>query len=187
MTTDPSATPLDERPDDAPPVSVSLSAEISDQWSWASSSARIPQISSLAFAVADDLPDAKISVVLRDGDELFGSTEREGSLPVGTTQFGSLHVPLSTRAMAGVDERRGAECVVELGDGSTGRVLARLVQAVDLQPRDLWFWKGVLWFWKGVDQIAAVVRTARSGTLRNTASSETRSTPRRIAVRRRFA
>ena len=66
----------------------------------------------------------------------------EGALPAGTTAFGSVNVPLSARVMSQVEERRGAECVITLEDAATGRVLARYEEALDVQPRDLWFWQG---------------------------------------------
>lgn len=131
-----------EAAEPAPPVSASLSADVSEQWSWASSSARIPQISSLAVTVSDGLRASKVRITLRDSDETFGSTEFDRAIEVGSTDFGSVHVPLSARAMSRVDERRAAECIVELEDTATGRVLARLVRAVDIHPRDLWYWNG---------------------------------------------
>lgn len=80
---------------------------------------------------------------MRDGDVLFGSTVvREGPFPGGTTAIGSVHVPLSARVMSLVEERRGADCAVVLEEAGTGRVLARVDEAVDVQPRDLWLWDG---------------------------------------------
>ncbi|WP_162259387.1 AAA domain-containing protein [Phycicoccus sp. Soil803] len=124
-------------------VEVRLRADISDQWSWASSAARIPQISDLTVAVVEPIEHARISVVVRDADVQFGTKLAfEGSLNAGTSVLGSVHVPLSARVMSQVEERRGAECVITLDDAGSGRVLARYDEELDIQPRDLWFWQG---------------------------------------------
>lgn len=136
--------PADETPaEDARTVEVHMRADISDQWSWASSAARIPQISDLTVAVAEPIEHARISVVVRDADVQFGTKLAfEGPLDAGTSVLGSVHVPLSARVMSQVDERQGAECVITLEDAAADRVLARYDEELDIQPRDLWFWQG---------------------------------------------
>ncbi|QIX27212.1 DUF4011 domain-containing protein [Nocardioides sp. JQ2195] len=135
---------VDEPGEDAPPViDAQLRADVSAQWSWASSSARIPQISDLTVALSEPLAQARISVRVHDSDLEFGTKVAfEGPLPAGTTAVGSINVPLSARVMSQVEERRSAECVISLEDVATGRALSRFEEAVDLQPRDLWFWRG---------------------------------------------
>jgi hypothetical protein len=124
-------------------VPAQMRADISEQWSWASSAARIPQISDLMVAVSEPVDRVRISISVRDADAVFGARlAYEGPLPAGTTAVGSVHVPLSARAMSQVEERRGAECVIELEDAGTGKVLARVDESIDLQPRDLWLWNG---------------------------------------------
>lgn len=59
--------------EDGPTVEAQLRADISDQWSWASSAARIPQISDLTVAAAEPIAHARISVVVRDADVQFGT------------------------------------------------------------------------------------------------------------------
>jgi hypothetical protein len=136
--------PADEAPaEDVRTVEAHMRADISDQWSWASSAARIPQISDLTVAVAEPIEHARISVVVRDADVQFGTKVAfEGPLDAGTSVLGSVHVPLSARVMSQVEERHGAECVVTLEDASSDRVLARYDEELDIQPRDLWFWQG---------------------------------------------
>lgn len=120
-----------------------LRADISDQWSWASSAARIPQISDLTVALSEAVAQARISIAVRDADLLFGTALAfEGALDAGTTALGSVNVPLSARVMSQVEERRAADCVITLEDAATGRVLSRFEEAIDIQPRDLWFWQG---------------------------------------------
>ena len=129
--------------DDGPTVEAHLRADISDQWSWASSAARIPQISDLTVAAAEPIAHARISVVVRDADVQFGTKMAfEGELAAGTSLLGSVHVPLSARVMSQVEERHPAECVITLEDAETGRVLSRYDEELDIQPRDLWFWDG---------------------------------------------
>ena len=124
-------------------VEAHMRADISDQWSWASSAARIPQISDLTVAVAEPIEHARISIVVRDADVQFGTKVAfEGALDAGTSVLGSVHVPLSARVMSQVDERQGAGCVIALEDMGSGRVLARYEEELDVQPRDLWFWQG---------------------------------------------
>lgn len=124
-------------------VDAQMRADISDQWSWASSAARIPQISDLTIALSEPIERARITVVVHDADVQFGATVAfEGSLAAGPRMLGSVHVPLSARVMSQVEERRGAECVLTLEDVGTGRVLARYEEALDIQPRDLWIWDG---------------------------------------------
>ncbi|MGE3326375.1 MAG: AAA domain-containing protein [Acidimicrobiia bacterium] len=133
--------PLDE--DTVVAAEAHLRADISDQWSWASSAARIPQISDLTVEVAEPIEHARISVLVRDADVQFGSKVAfEGALQAGTSVLGSVHVPLSSRVMSQVEERHPADCVITLEDGTTGRVLARYDEELDVQPRDLWFWAG---------------------------------------------
>ncbi|QCW51037.1 hypothetical protein FE634_12610 [Nocardioides dongxiaopingii] len=130
-------------PLERPVLSAQLRAEISDQWSWASSAARIPQVTSLFVTVSAEVAAAEVRVVLRYGDEVLGSTVvHQGVLLAGDTTFGRVNVRLRPRAMALVDERLDAECVVVVVDTSDGRELALLERAVDVQPRDLWFWAG---------------------------------------------
>lgn len=120
-----------------------LRADVSDQWSWASSAARIPQISDLTVEAAEQIEHARISVLVRDADVQFGTKVAfEGALPAGTSVLGSVHVPLSARVMSQVEERHPAECVITLEDGATGRVLGRYDEELDVQPRDLWYWDG---------------------------------------------
>lgn len=126
-----------------PVVEAQVRADISDQWSWASSAARIPQISDLTVAVAEPIDHARISVVVRDADVQFGAKVAfEGQLDAGTSVLGSVHVPLSASVMSRVEERHPAECVITLEDAATDRVLSRYDEELDVQPRDLWFWKG---------------------------------------------
>lgn len=120
-----------------------MRADVSEQWSWASSAARIPQISDLMVALSGPIEHARISVGVRDADLQFGfKVAFEGPLPSGTTAIGSVHVPLSARVMSQIEERQGAECAITLEDIATERVLARVDEAIDVQPRDLWFWNG---------------------------------------------
>ncbi|GAA3694476.1 DUF3320 domain-containing protein [Terrabacter ginsenosidimutans] len=148
MPVDFSDSPVDEvaEPAAAAPlvtVDAQLRADISDQWSWASSAARIPQITDLRLALSEPLGHARIRVAVRDADVQFGAKiVHDGPLPAGPTDFGSINVPLSARVMSQVEERRGADCVITLEDAATGRVLSRHEEAIDVQPRDLWFWGG---------------------------------------------
>jgi len=129
--------------DEAPAAEAHVRADISDQWSWASSAARIPQISDLTVAAAEPIEHARISVMVRDADVQFGTKVAfEGPLDAGTSVLGSVHVPLSARVMSQVEERHGAECVITLEDAATNRVLARYDEELDVQPRDLWLWDG---------------------------------------------
>jgi hypothetical protein len=135
--------PAAESTVEVPTVDVQMRADISDQWSWASSAARIPQISDLVVALSEPVEHARISVVVHDADLQFGTIVAfEGPLAAGTSGLGSVHVPLSARVMSQVDERHGAECVLTLEHVGTGRVLARYEEALDIQPRDLWIWEG---------------------------------------------
>ena len=129
--------------EDGATVEAQLRADISDQWSWASSAARIPQISDLTVAAVEPIAHARISVVVRDADVQFGTKIAfEGELAAGTSLLGSVHVPLSARVMSQVEERHPAECLITLEDAETGRVLSRYDEELDIQPRDLWFWEG---------------------------------------------
>ena len=128
---------------DVPTVVAQMHADISDQWSWASSAARIPQISDLTVALSESVDHARVSVSVSDADIQFGAKIAfEGALPAGTSVLGSVHVPLSARAMSQIEERRGAGCAITLEDVNAARVLARADESIDIQPRDLWFWKG---------------------------------------------
>ncbi len=90
-------------------VDARIRADISDQWSWASSAARIPQISDLIVALSEPVERARITVVVRDADVQFGTkVAYEGALPAGTSELGGVNVPLSARVMSQVEERRGA-------------------------------------------------------------------------------
>ncbi len=114
-----------------------LRAEIGAEWSWASSHARIPQVSGVVVELGAAVDHARLAVTLRDADIVFGTkVVHEGALPEGLTSFDLVHVPLSTRVMSQVDERLGATCEIILEVGS--QVVARIDEAVDLQPRDLW-------------------------------------------------
>lgn len=122
-------------------VSVQLKTLVSEQWTWASSLARIPQLSEVTVTLSSPIQDVRIEAALVDGDLRFGSTiVHEGALVSPISHFGSVHVPLSATVMAGIDERRTAECVVTVS--VRGTVLAQRVTPVDVQPRDLWNWDG---------------------------------------------
>ena len=133
-------------PDEAagPPAVAQMRADVSPEWSWVSSAARIPQIWNLTVDAPALIENARISVTVHDADVLFGScVALEGRLEAGATKIESAHVPLSASVMAGVDERRGAQCLIELTEAVSGKVIARIDRAVDVQPRDLWLWSGV--------------------------------------------
>lgn len=124
-------------------VVAQMAADVSDQWSWASSAARIPQITALTVALSEEVEHARISVNVADADLQFGAKVAfEGRLQAGTTVVGSVHVPLSARLMSQVADRREAQCAITLEDTALRRVLARVDEALDLQPRDLWLWQG---------------------------------------------
>lgn len=125
------------------PQEALMRADISHEWSWASSTAKIPQITDLTVSLAHPVDVARLAVTLTDADEVFGSTALEvGSLPAGIWTLASLHVPLSTKVMSQVDERRGAECLIRLEDARSGQVLARCSEEVDVQPHALWLFQG---------------------------------------------
>ncbi|MFB8146646.1 DUF4011 domain-containing protein [Microbacterium sp. NPDC056003] len=114
-----------------------LRADISPEWSWASANARIPQIADVVIELGEAAEHARLSVTLRDADIIFGTkVVHDGAMSAGPSEFGAVHVPLSTRVMSQVDERLGATCEIVLEVDST--VVARIDEAVDLQPRDLW-------------------------------------------------
>lgn len=114
-----------------------LRADISPEWSWASANARIPQIGDVVVELGEAAEQARISVTLRDADIVFGSkVVHDGAMSAGPSEFGTVHVPLSTRVMSQVDERLGATCEIVLE--VDGTVVARIDEAVDLQPRDHW-------------------------------------------------
>lgn len=122
---------------------LQLRADVSAQWSWASSAARIPQVTDIVVTVIEPLPHVRISISVVDGDVQFGSTvAHDGALAGGTTIVPAVHVPLSASVMSRVEERRAARCVIEARDTADDRVLARLEEDIDIQPRDLWFWGG---------------------------------------------
>jgi len=124
-------------------VKAQIRADISDEWSWASSVARIPQITTLTITLSEPIPSARLIVSLADAEDKFGSAIVEvGELLAGSTIKPGLHVPLSARVMSQVDERRGAECLIQLVDATTGDVFGRYGEMVDVQPRDLWLWQG---------------------------------------------
>lgn len=125
-------------PSDIEAVDVQLDLLVSDQWSWAASRARIPQISELTVTTSAPLPRVRVEIALVDGDVRYGSAVvHDGPITTPELKLGSIHVPLSSAVMAKLDERRSADCVVTVShDG--GQVLAQSVYAVDLQPRDLW-------------------------------------------------
>lgn len=121
-----------------PGVRVQLNALVSEQWSWASSRARIPQISELTVTVPASLPRARIEIKVVDGDVRYGGAVlHDGPMEAPGARVASLHVPLSSSAMAKIDERRSADCVITV-TGESGEEIARSTHPVDLQPRDLW-------------------------------------------------
>lgn len=133
----------EDSPSGASTAVAQMRADVCSQWSWASSAARIPQISALTIAVSEPVEHARISVRVSDDDVQFGfNVAYEGALPAGTTVLNNVHVPLSARVMSQVDERRGAACLITLEDVGTARVVARVDEAIDIQPRDLWLSKG---------------------------------------------
>ena len=120
-----------------------LRADVCEQWSWASSSARIPQISSVLIELSEPVAHARVNVAVHDGDVVFGTkTAHDGPLAAGPSPIRSIHVPLSAIVMSRVDERQSAECTLTIEDMSNGRVLARVDEAIDVQPRDLYLWTG---------------------------------------------
>ncbi|MGO1287036.1 MAG: DUF4011 domain-containing protein [Cellulosimicrobium funkei] len=122
-------------------VHVQLCTLVSEEWSWASSLARIPQISEVTLTVSASLSEVRVEVALLDGDLRYGSiVVHDGPVTTPTLYLGSVHVPLSSTVMATVDERRTAECVVTVT--SRGATVARAATPVDVQPRDLWSWRG---------------------------------------------
>jgi len=125
-----------------PARAAQLEADISPQWSWASSAARIPQISNLRVSVVEPVEDARVVVTVADADITFGSTTLTEALAAGTTTVGSVHVPLSPSVLSRVMDRHSAECLIEVRDATTNRILGRITEAVDIQPRDLWLWSG---------------------------------------------
>jgi hypothetical protein len=138
-----SEVPAEDEPLSRAPTAVAqMRADVSAQWSWASSAARIPQISLLTVDLSEPVEHARISVDVHDADVQFGSKTFDRRLSAGTTVVGDVHVPLSARMMSQVEERRGAECAITLEDADSGRVLARADEAIDIQPRDLWLHQG---------------------------------------------
>ncbi|CDK00265.1 conserved hypothetical protein [Microbacterium sp. C448] len=120
-----------------PMIVAHLRADVSPQWSWASANARIPQISDIVVELAEPVERARITVMLRDADIVFGTkTVHDGPLPAGVSRIKEVHVPLSARVMSQVDDRRGAMCETVLEIDS--HLVARADEAVDVQPRDLW-------------------------------------------------
>lgn len=128
---------------EVPSVEAQLRADVSEQWSWASAAARIPQVADLSVDVSEPVARARITVTVHDADLQYGSKiAYDGPLPAERDLPRTVHVPLSPRVMSRVEERRGAECVISLEDAATGRVLGTVVHAIDIQPRDLWNWDG---------------------------------------------
>lgn len=122
---------------------VRVAAAVNAEWSWASASARIPQIYDLVLDAAEPIDHARLSVRVHDADVEIGTVVvREGSVPAGTTHVSNVLVPLSPRVMSQVTERCGATCTILLEDVTAGTVVARRDEAIDLQPRDLWLWAG---------------------------------------------
>ncbi|GAA2535843.1 DUF3320 domain-containing protein [Microbacterium mitrae] len=118
-----------------------IRAAVSPEWSWASANARIPQIAEIEIHLAEKVKNARVVVSLVDADIVFGrAVILEGTIEAGARRTGEIHVPLSARVMSQIDDRRGAVCEVSLE--ADGQVLARYEAAVDVQPRDLWNWKG---------------------------------------------
>lgn len=129
---------VDVHPAGTPSVVAHMRADVSTQWSWASSAARIPQVWDLNLDVSEPLEQVRITATVHDADLSYGSTiALAGPLPAGNHVLRSVHVPLSGRVMSGVDERRSAECSIILEDLGSGRVLARVDESIDIQPRDL--------------------------------------------------
>jgi hypothetical protein len=54
-------------------ASVRLTADIADQWSWAASVAKIPQISGIVISAASETDAVRVSASLRDGDQELGA------------------------------------------------------------------------------------------------------------------
>ncbi|UFU01870.1 AAA domain-containing protein [Ruania suaedae] len=130
-------------PLDATTIAAHLSAVVSDSWSWASSAAKISQISEITADVSEPLDHARLTISVRDADVVFGDrTLFDGPLDSGREAWSSVHIPLSPRVMSQIGERATAECHFVLEDAASGRVLARHHTAIDVQPRDLWFWDG---------------------------------------------
>ncbi|MDO8147497.1 DUF4011 domain-containing protein [Isoptericola sp. b515] len=124
-------------------VSAQLRATVSDQWSWAAANARIPQVNDLEVTVSAPLEHARVEVTVTDGEVRYGGVVvHEGPIGFAGLRVDSIHVPLSASAMARVEERRGADCLITLRTHDGGPVLARFEQSVDLQPRDLWLRQG---------------------------------------------
>lgn len=125
-----------------PVIAAQIKADVSEQWSWASSAARVPQIFDLEVSLAEPVESARVVVTATDADITFGHFEFEGPLNAGATTLGSIHVSLSPSVMSRVMDRHSAECSIEVRDSTTDRVLGRMSEAIDVQPRDLWLWKG---------------------------------------------
>lgn len=112
-----------------PSISVGVTAEVVEQWSWAAANARIPQIAALTLTVPEALENVRVVVSVEDGADVFGRTvASEGSFPAGVTPPRSVYVPLSARAMAGVDERRAAESVIRVEDVASSLLLGEYRQ-----------------------------------------------------------
>ena len=120
-----------------------IDADINRQWSWASSAAKIPQITKISVSVPDDYDHVTLTVAVRDADITFGEgTIHDGALEEGTSSVSSVYVSLSPRAMSQVAERTTAVCEIILRDATTNSILTRNDIDVHIQPRDLWFWMG---------------------------------------------
>lgn len=103
--------------DPARAVVARLSASVTEHWSWAASCARVPQIRDLFVELSASVAQVRLTITLQDGEERFGGLSRElGALAEGATPPVSCAVPLSAQAMAQVDERREAVCVISVED-----------------------------------------------------------------------
>ncbi|GAB07127.1 hypothetical protein GOAMR_62_00320 [Gordonia amarae NBRC 15530] len=126
-----------------PVMRPQIVAEVSAQWSWAASAAKIPQIAEIVVTVPADIEHATVTVTVRDADIEFGSaTVYEGPLEAGTSSVSCVHVQLSPRAMSQVVDRTSAVCEIVLRDTVGNIVLTRRDEDIHVQPRDLWFWLG---------------------------------------------
>lgn len=136
----------DPEPADAPEgVHATLKGKVIDEWYWAASHAGIPQVWDVKAESSAPVPHARVTAVLRDGDEIIArKTIHDGPLPAGTTSWDSVHLNLSPTYMVKVDERRSALVDLTLDSMGSGRSTTLHVQTfdVDIQPRDLYNWVG---------------------------------------------
>lgn len=123
--------------------SIRVVADIADQWTWAASVAKIPQISGLGLSATAEIEHVRVTATLVDGENEVGrSVLADGGLRAGDTRLGDKHLPLAAGLMAQIDERRPLRCVLEVRDGSSDEVLASHEEEVDLLPHDVWYAMG---------------------------------------------